>query len=40
MRIHPNILERNRKDFEERGGYAMFAYMFSDNEWANESKNK
>lgn len=27
MRIHPNILERNRKDFEERGGYAMFAYM-------------
>lgn len=27
MRIHPNILKKNREDFERAGGYAMFAYM-------------
>jgi hypothetical protein len=26
MRIHPNILKKNREDFERFGGNAMYAY--------------
>lgn len=30
MRIHPNILKKNREDFERFGGYAMYAYKMPD----------
>lgn len=27
VRMHPNVLKKNREDFETFGGYSMFAYM-------------
>lgn len=38
MRIHPNILKKNREDFERFGGNAMYAYKQVNSDVEQEKK--